>query len=270
MQISTATVVGAGVMGGGIAQVLAIAGLDVRLNDREQDALDRAAERIEHGRFGIRRAVELGKLSADEADAALARITRTSALDEACAGTDLVVEAVYEDYGLKIGVFGELDRLTPAHAILASNTSGLSIAAIAAGTDRPERVIGWHWASPAPVMKLAEIVVHAATLDDVRDSIVELAGRCDKHPEVVSDSPLAWGFVANRVLMAVFREADTIVREGIARPEQVDRLVKDCFRWPVGPFEMRGGTSSGWEERDGTPPVDNDMRSRLLQPQIHT
>lgn len=271
MQVSTATVVGAGVMGAGIGQVLAIAGVEVRLHDRSQEALDAAAERVEHGRFGIRRAVERGILTADDADAALSRMARTTDLKEACAGTDLVVEAVFEDYTLKIEVFGELDRLTPDHAILCSNTSGLSIAALAAGTRRPERVIGWHWASPAPAMKLAEIVVHARTDDDVRDTVVELAARCGKHPEVVNDTPLAWGFVANRVLMAVFREADTIVREGVAEPAQVDQLLKDCFRWPVGPFEMRGGTSTGWEERDasGAPPAE-DIRTALLRPQVNT
>ncbi|HEX9889851.1 MAG TPA: 3-hydroxyacyl-CoA dehydrogenase family protein [Nitriliruptorales bacterium] len=269
MQVSTATVVGAGVMGAGIAQVLAIAGVDVRLHDRSKEALDGAAERVEHGRFGLRRAAEIGKLSEDP-DVVLARISRTADLEEACAGTDLVVEAVFEDYPLKIGVFGELDRLTPEHAILASNTSGLSIAALAAGTRRPERVIGWHWASPAPAMKLAEIVVHGATDDDVRDTVVELAARCGKNPEVVRDTALAWGFVANRVLMAVFREADTIVREGVAEPAQVDQLLKDCFRWPVGPFEMRGGTSTGWEERgdDAAPPPEQDIRNQLLRPQI--
>jgi len=127
------------------------------------------------------------------------------------------------------------------------NSSGFSIGALAGATDRAERVIGWHWATPASVIKVAEITVHRGTADSVRDAVVEAARRCGKHPEVIHDQPLAWGFVANRVFAAAMREARQIVDEGVATPEQVDRLMKDCYRWPAGPFEMVAAVDSGWE-----------------------
>ena len=246
--IRRATVVGAGLMGAGIGQVLALAGLDVVMNDLTDEALDRAANRIEHGRFGIRKGVEIGKVEPAAAEAALGRLSGTTDLATAAAETDLVIEAVYEDFQLKTRLFRRLDAAAPPHAILASNTSGFSIGALAGATERPERVIGWHWATPASVIRVAEIVVHRGTADAVRDAVVALARRCGKHPEVVRDQPLAWGFVANRVFAAAMREAREIVAEGVATHEQVDRLMKDCYRWPAGPFEMVAAIDSGWEE----------------------
>ncbi|WP_419941274.1 3-hydroxyacyl-CoA dehydrogenase family protein [Candidatus Palauibacter sp.] len=246
--IRRAAVVGAGLMGAGIAQVLALGGLEVVMNDLGDEALDRAAKRIEHGRFGIRKGVEIGKVDAAVAEGALGRLSGTTDLSEAVADADLVIEAVYEDFQLKARLFRQLDEAAPPHAILASNTSGFSIGALAGATDRPERVIGWHWATPASVIRVAEIVVHRGTADAVRDAVVALARRCGKNPEVVQDQPLAWGFVANRVFSAAMREAREIVAEGVATPEQVDRLMKDCYRWPAGPFEMVAAVDSGWEE----------------------
>ncbi|WP_419933610.1 3-hydroxyacyl-CoA dehydrogenase family protein [Candidatus Palauibacter sp.] len=246
--IRRAAVVGAGLMGAGIAQVLALGGLEVVMNDLGEEALDRAAKRIEHGRFGIRKGVEIGKVDAAVAEGALGRLSGTTDLSEAVADADLVIEAVYEDFQLKTRLFRRLDAAAPPHAILASNSSGFSIGALAGATDRPERVIGWHWATPASVIRVAEIVVHRGTADAVRDAVVALAHRCGKNPEVVQDQPLAWGFVANRVFTAALREAREIVAEGVATPEQVDRLMKDCYRWPAGPFEMVAAVDSGWEE----------------------
>ncbi|WP_420462598.1 3-hydroxyacyl-CoA dehydrogenase family protein [Candidatus Palauibacter sp.] len=246
--IRRAAVVGAGLMGAGIAQVLALGGLEVAMNDLGEEALDRAAKRIEHGRFGIRKGVEIGKVDAAVAEGALGRLSGTTDLSEAVADADLVIEAVYEDFQLKTRLFRRLDAAAPPHAILASNSSGFSIGAFAGATDRPERVIGWHWATPASVIRVAEIVVHRGTADAVRDAVVALARRCGKNPEVVQDQPLAWGFVANRVFTAALREAREIVAEGVATPEQVDRLMKDCYRWPAGPFEMVAAVDSGWEE----------------------
>jgi 3-hydroxybutyryl-CoA dehydrogenase len=169
-------------------------------------------------------------------------------LAAACAGVDLVIEAVPEDLGLKVRVFRQLDELAPQHAILASNTSGFPIAGLAYATNRPAQVIGWHFASPVPVMRLAEITVHKETSDETRDAVVAVAARCGKDPQVIKDDTRHWGFVANRVMGVVVRESRQIVAEGIATPEQVDALLKGCFRWPVGPFEMTGGrTRQGWE-----------------------
>ena len=248
MEVRTIAMIGAGVMGHGIAQVLATAGYDVRLYDLHAEALTAALERIDRGRYGLRNAVQRGKLPEEQVEAILARISPTTDLAAACANVDLVVEAVPEDLGLKVRTFRQLDVLAPPHAILASNTSGFSIVGIAYATNRPERVIGWHWSSPVPAMRLAEIAVHPATADDVRDPIVEVATRAGKRPVVIKDTARHWGFVANRIMSVVTREARQIVAEGLATPEQVDELVKDCFRWPVGPFEMTGGrTRQGWE-----------------------
>jgi 3-hydroxybutyryl-CoA dehydrogenase len=239
-------VIGAGVMGGGIAQVCALAGDDVACYDIAPAALDEARAHVTTGRFGLDGAVARGKVTRAEADAALARITFTGSLETAVAAADLVIEAVPERIELKVRVFRELDRLAPKPAILASNTSGLPIAALAAATDRPDRVIGWHWASPAPVMKLAEIVVTPETSQATVATVTDAATRCGKHPIVVKDNPMQWGFVANRVYFAMVHEAQRVVDEGIATRAEVDRLMMDCFRWPSGPFGMVAGAGSGW------------------------
>ena len=238
-------VIGAGVMGAGIAQVAAAGGDDVVCYDVAPEALTRAREHVTSGRFGLDGAVERGKLTREEADAALKRLTFTSSMDDA-ASSDLVIEAVPEQLDLKMRLFRDLDQLTPAATILASNTSGLPIVALAASTSRPDRVIGWHWASPAPVMRLAEIVVTAATSDTTVDTVRDAAKRYGKHPIVVKDNPMEWGFVANRVYFAMVREAQRVVDEGIASKDDVDQLMMDCFRWPSGPFGMVKGAGSGW------------------------
>ena len=127
-----------------------------------------------------------------------------------------------------------------------SNSSGFPIAALAAATDRPDRVVGWHWASPAPVMKLAEIVRAPSTSDETTATIVRLAAGAGKHPVVVKDAPTSWGYVANRVYFAMVREAQRVVQEGVAGRDEVDQLMVDCFRWPTGPFGMTRGAGSGW------------------------
>ncbi len=238
-------VLGAGVMGSGIAQVCALAGDDVACYDVAPAALDEARAHVTSGRFGLDNAVARGKVTRVQADAALARITFTASF-EAAAASNIVIEAVPERLELKVRVFRDLDRVAPPGTILASNTSGLPIAAFAAATDRPDRVIGWHWASPAPVMKLAEIVVTPETSDATIATVVDTATRCGKHPIVVKDNPMQWGFVANRVYFAMVREAQRVVDEGLATREQVDQLMTDCFRWPSGPFGMVAGAGSGW------------------------
>jgi 3-hydroxybutyryl-CoA dehydrogenase len=238
-------VLGAGVMGSGIAQVTAIAGCATVCYDIDGDALARAREHVTTGRFGLDGAVERGKLTREEADAALARLTFTNSFDDA-ANVDVVVEAVPERLDLKVRVFRNLDRVAPPAAILASNTSGFPIAALAAATERPDRVIGWHWASPAPVMRMAEIVRTNETSAETIATIEKLAAQCGKNPIVVNDAPTSWGFVANRVYFAMIREANRVIDEGVATREQVDQLMVDCFRWPAGPFGMVRGATGGW------------------------
>jgi len=239
-------VIGAGVMGGGIAQSLAAAGYDVACTDIAAEALDAARRDAEEGRFGLAGAVARGKVSAEDADAARQRIHYTSELEDAAA-SDLVIECVPERLDVKLRVFRQLDEVAPEGAILASNTSGFPIVAMAGATRRPERVIGWHWASPAYVMKFAEIVVTSETADDVREAVVACARACGKNPVVVTDNPMAWGFVANRIYAAMLREAARVVDEGVASHEEINQLMVDCYRWPVGPFAMVKGAGSGWK-----------------------
>lgn len=238
-------VLGAGVMGSGIAQVTATAGYQTVCYDVDAGALDTGREHVTTGRYGLERGVERGKLTREQADAALERLTFTGSFDDAAA-TDLVVEAVPERLELKVRVFRDLDRAAPETTILASNTSGFAIAGLAAATDRADRVIGWHWASPAPVMRLAEIVSTRETSDETVATVKEVAAACGKNPVVVRDTPMAWGFVTNRVYFAMVAEAQKVVSEGIATADEVDQLMMDCFRWPTGPFGMVQGASSGW------------------------
>ncbi len=232
-------VIGAGIMGTGIAQSLALAGCRVRLNDVAQERLQASVNTIEHGRFGLRRGVERGKVTAAAADEALARITTTVSLEDACAGIDLAIEAVPEDLTLKCDVFRRLDQAAPPAAILTSNAAGLPITALAWATGRPERVLGWHWAQPVAVIRLAELVAHPRTAQEAIDYVSELARRCGKNPIVVKDQPDSWGYVANRINRAVRLEARRVVEEGVASEDQVDEIMRDCFRWPMGPFEMQ-------------------------------
>ncbi len=238
-------VIGAGVMGAGIAQVMAIAGHQVVGYDVSADVLEHAREDVVAGRFGIRGAVDRGKLTMELADHALARITFTDELD-AVTDADVVIEAVPERLDLKIEVFRDLDGRCKQSAILASNSSGFPIQALAAATDRPDRVVGWHWASPAPVMKLAEIVRAPVTSDETVAVVERLAAAAGKNPVVVTDTATAWGYVTNRVYSAMIREALRVVDEGIADHAQIDQLMTDCFRWPAGPFGMVRGAGSGW------------------------
>ena len=246
-EIASIGVIGAGVMGGGIAQSCAVAGYRVVCTDVAPEALERGREDAGSGRFGIGGAVAIGKLASADADAARARIRWTPDF-AAAAACDLVIECVPERLDLKMRVFRDLDSAAGAHAILASNTSGFPLAALAGATSRPGRVLVWHWASPAFVMKFAEIVTAAQTEPAAAEAVVAVARRCGKNPIVVKDQPLAWGFVANRIYGAMLREAARVVEEGVASHEQVNQLMVDCFRWPVGPFAMVKGATSGWKK----------------------
>ena len=239
-------VAGAGVMGSGIAQVMALSGCEVTCHDIDEGVLKAASKNVDTGRFGVKSAVERGKISEEEAENSLERIHFTTdayALNEA----DLVIEAIPERLDLKVSFWKELDKTAPEKIIFASNSSGFPISAMAAATERPDRFIGWHWASPAPVMKLAEIVKGRETSVETVETVLSLAKSAGKNPVVINDSDSNWGYVTNRVYFAMVKEASAVVEEGIADREQVDQLMTDCFRWPSGPFGMTRGATSGWK-----------------------
>jgi 3-hydroxybutyryl-CoA dehydrogenase len=245
-----AVVVGAGIMGSGIAQSLATAGLDVICVDVSAEALDRARQTILDGRFGLRRAFQRGRLT-EPVQSVASRIEFAADLGHALGGADLVIEAVPEDIGLKVRLFRQLDTLAPADCLLVSNTSGFPIAALAAASDRPGQVLGWHWASPPPVMRLAEIVTHDLADTGAIERLTELAKACGKRPVLVRDQPRAWGFVANRVYFAMIAEARRVVQEGVVTEAELDQLMVDCFNWPVGPLAMVDSAHAGWEAPQG-------------------
>ena len=261
-EIKTVGVIGAGVMGGGIAQSLAQAGYRVICTDIASEALETAREDAAQGRFGLAGAVARGKLAAEEADAARDRITWSDSFEQA-ADSDLVIECVPEKLDVKMAVFRSLDEAAPEHTILASNTSGFSIAAMAGATRRPSRVIGWHWASPAFVMKFAEIVVTEATDEAVRDQVMACATKCGKNPVAVSDNPLEWGFVANRIYFAMLREASRVVDEGVATHAEVNETDGGLLSLASGPFCHGEGCGQrlevgGGEVKTRQPPISLD------------
>ena len=230
-EIKVVGVVGAGTMGNGIAHVVARAGLQVVLCDVEQRFLDRGMETI---RKNLDREAAKGKLTAEDAAAALGRVE--GVLDrERLAGCDFAIEAATEKFDIKTQVFRDLDRILPKDAILASNTSSISITKLAAQTQRPEQVIGMHFFNPVPVMKLVEVIRGLATSQPAYESVRDLAVKLGKTPVEVNDAP---GFVSNRVLMPLLNEAMFAVMEGVATAEAVDEVFKLGMAHPMGPLTL--------------------------------
>ena len=230
-EIRTAGVLGAGTMGNGIAHVFARSGFNVRLCEVEQRFLDRGLETI---RKNLDREAAKGKIRADEVAASLARLQGT--LDrQSLASCDFVIEAATEKFEIKSQLFDELDSILPAHVILASNTSSISITKLAAQTKRPEQVIGMHFFNPVPVMKLVEVIRGLQTSQATYDTVKALAEKLGKTPVEVNDAP---GFVSNRVLMPLLNEAMYTVMEGVATPEAVDEVFKLGMAHPMGPLTL--------------------------------
>jgi 3-hydroxybutyryl-CoA dehydrogenase len=230
-EVKRVGVLGAGTMGNGIAHVFAKGGYDVRLCEVEQRFLDRGMETI---RKNLAREVSKGKLSQQDAAAALARIAGT--LDRgALADCDLIIEAATERLEVKRQIFEDLDRIAPAGVILASNTSSISITRLAAFTGRPEQVIGMHFFNPVPVMKLVEVIRGLATSQATFDTVKALSEKLGKTPVEVND---AAGFVSNRVLMPLLNEAMYAVMEGVATPEAVDQVFQLGMAHPMGPLTL--------------------------------
>jgi 3-hydroxybutyryl-CoA dehydrogenase len=224
-------VVGAGQMGNGIAHVCATSGFDVTLIDVSADALAKAKATIEKN---LERQVKKGALTVEARDAAMARISTATSLD-AVANATVIVEAATERKDLKLQIFRDLDRLAPAGAILATNTSSISITEIAAVTKRPADVIGMHFMNPVPVMALVEVIRGLATSDATNTRTIELSKALGKTPVEANDFP---GFIANRILMPMINEACYAVMEGVGTPQAIDEVMKLGMNHPMGPLTL--------------------------------
>ena len=225
MRFEHVLVVGAGQMGGGIAQTVAASGRRVSLHDAAPGAVERGLEVM---RKSLARLAEKGGAEPDEV------LARVQPADDLVAA-DLMVEAVVEDADVKLDVFRRADAVLPAEAILASNTSSIPIATLAAATGRPDRVIGMHFFNPVPVMALVEVIRAPATSDETAAAVVELARELGKTPAEANDFP---GFVSNRILMPFVNEAVWALHDGVAEPEAIDTIAKLGFNHPIGPLAL--------------------------------
>ena len=231
MGIDRMAVIGAGQMGSGIAQVAAQAGVEVVVADAAPDLAKRAVDKLGQT---LGKLVEKGKLTAADREKLLGRIRPAASLDD-CAGADLAIEAIVENQAVKTEVFKKLDAMLRPEAILASNTSSISITALAAATKRPDRFIGMHFMNPPPVMQLIEIIRGLQTSDATYGTILELAKRFGKTTVTSKDSP---GFIVNRILIPLLNEACFALQEGLASPEDIDTGVKLGLNHPMGPLTL--------------------------------
>ncbi len=226
------TVIGAGTMGNGIAHVFAMNGYQVTLVDIAQAALDKALATIEKN---LDRMLKKERITAADKDATLANINTNTDLAKGVANADLVVEAATENVDIKLKIFQTIDENAPADAILASNTSSISITKIAAATKRATQVIGMHFMNPVPVMKLVEVIRGYATSDEVTKTIMELSKKIGKVPTEANDYP---GFVANRILLPMINEAIYTLHEGVAGVAEIDTVMKLGMAHPMGPLQL--------------------------------
>ena len=231
MEISRVGVVGLGTMGAGIAQVCVQAGLEVVGREVAPELGERARERIDHY---LARGVEKERLTREEKDAALGRLTLVTELDD-LASCQLVIEAAFEDLAVKRELFEALERIVAPDAILATNTSALSVTEIASATSTPERVVGMHFFNPAPVLPLVEVIRTAHTSDDVFDDVIDFVQRIGKEPVACNDTP---GFVVNRILIPLLNDCVRVLDEARVSPDDVDRAMRFGANWPIGPCAL--------------------------------
>ncbi|NUN71115.1 MAG: 3-hydroxybutyryl-CoA dehydrogenase [Bacteroidetes bacterium] len=232
MAIRKITVIGSGTMGNGIAHVFAQYGYDVTLNDIRQEFLDRGMKTISSN---LDRQVKKGTLTEEQRSAALAHITPSLDLAAAVKEADIVIEAATENKPVKFDIFRTVDANAPAGAILATNTSSISVTEIGAVTKRPESVIGMHFMNPVPLMKLVEVIRGLATSDATYAAVKQLSEAVEKVPVEVNDYP---GFVSNRILLPMLNEAMYCVMEGVATPESIDTVMKLGMNHPMGPLTL--------------------------------
>ncbi|WJE54487.1 3-hydroxyacyl-CoA dehydrogenase family protein [Bacillus cereus] len=233
MSISTVGIVGAGTMGSGIANLAAMSGFNVILRDVEDQYLQNALVRIE--KF-MDKSVVKGKMTVEQKAEVMERITVTTDLED-MKDVDIVIEAIIEDLELKKEVFSKLDKIVPKNVILTTNTSSMSITAIAEATKRPERVAGMHFFNPAQIMKLVEVVRGYKTSDETVGEIKAFSNKLKKETvEVKKDTP---GFIVNRIMIPQFIEAIKLLEEGVASPEDIDKAVTLGLNYPMGPFALQ-------------------------------
>ncbi|QIZ67559.1 3-hydroxyacyl-CoA dehydrogenase family protein [Geobacillus subterraneus] len=231
--VATIGVVGAGTMGGGIANLAALSGFNVILVDIDEHMLQKARSRME---AFMDKSVAKGKLTAEQKHEALERVKGSISLQE-MRQADVIIEAVIENMEVKKEVFSQLDNIAPEHAILATNTSSMSITEIASATNRPSQVVGMHFFNPPQLMKLVEVVRGYKTSDETVEQVKELARKLKKEPvEVKKDSP---GFIVNRIMIPQFIEAIRLVEEGVASMEDIDKAVTLGLNYPMGPFTLQ-------------------------------
>jgi 3-hydroxybutyryl-CoA dehydrogenase len=230
--IKKVAVLGAGTMGHGISQVCAAEGCSVVLYDIDEAAVRRGMDRIEGN---LAKGVSLGKVAPEQKTATFERLSASTSITEAVEGADLVVEAAPEVMELKKEIFAEVDAAAPSRAVLATNTSSLSIAEIARATSNPSRVLGLHFFNPVHIMKLVEVVWGPATSDEVREAAVAFVRRLGKEPVVVKDVP---GFASSRLGIVLGMEAIRMVEEGVASAEDIDRAMELGYRHPMGPLKL--------------------------------
>ncbi len=226
------SVIGAGTMGNGIAHVFAQSGYNVSLIDVSADALTKAINTISKN---LDRQVAKGSLTEEDKNKAIKNITPFTILKEGVKNADLIVEAATENIDLKLKIFKDMDENAPAHCILATNTSSISITKMAAVTKRADKVIGMHFMNPVPVMKLVEVIRGYATSDEVTDTIMKMSKNLGKVPTEVNDYP---GFVANKILMPMINEAIVTLHEGTAGVEEIDTVMKLGMAHPMGPLQL--------------------------------
>lgn len=233
MKINKICVLGAGVMGHGIAQVCAQAGFQVNLRDIKSELVESGISKIRKFLAG---SVERQKMSQTEADTILGRIRGMIDLEEAVRDVDLVIEAIVEDINIKKDVFREMDQLCREDTVFASNTSAQSITEMAMATKRPQKFIGMHWFNPPQLMRGIEVIVHDRTSKETLDTMVELCKKLGKEPGVCKDSP---GFIVNRLIQIWYNEGLNMFDEGIAEPRDIDTALKVAYGFRMGPFELR-------------------------------
>lgn len=231
MEVQQFGVIGAGQMGNGIAQVAAASGLEVLMSDIKEEFTGRGLASIEKN---LNRSVSKGKITAQERDTILSRISTTVNLSD-MAGVDYVVEAAVEREDLKFKIFQDLDNICPAHVILSTNTSSIPIGRIAAQTGRPEKVIGFHFMNPVPVMKLVEVIKGLATSQETFDITWQLSEKFGKTPAEANDFP---GFIANRILMPMINEAIFCIYQSVGKAEDIDTVMKLGMNHPMGPLAL--------------------------------